>query len=255
METVTVVIQTVPREPRTLTRTARTLQAGLAGRKGVEVLLSVNAAPHPEAEEVAERFGWEVVDGTAPHWQLENLPPSGHQYWISKLTLDLARGLEVAADRGSQLVLNLEDDLDISSRFGETLYSRTWLTSLFSDQYGINNRHFHYQWGNQALLFRNDAKFRAFLHYLRERVGSQPSDWLLGDFLLDNRCTVSQRIPNPVEHVGIQSSLAGQKTPGQSFTYNPKSRAFPPLQVYWAARWLVTTTRLTLAHRLRRTRR
>lgn len=245
---VSIVIPTVPRRLPTLTNTADSIASAIQGASDIQVFILQNAPDHPEALEVAKRHGWELVDQTTPHPARPQSGVDPKRAWETKLSLDFARSLERGAQTGSDLVLLLEDDIVVSSRFLESLYSHSWLTVLFSRQHGINNWYHHFLANNQALLFRNDHRLTEFVQYLRDHAHQQPADWLLRDFLLERRYSVSQRIPNSVEHVGYHSSMSGETRPDRSYTYHPHGRAYPPLQVYWAIRYLVTTCRLRVEY-------
>lgn len=243
---VCIVIPTVPRHPRTLTHAVSTLVNGLRERDSVQIKLIQCAPEHSELHEVAIEFNLEVCDGTAEHPEFaetENAQ-SGKSLWHRKVVLDFARSLEFGVSSGADLVLSLEDDAECSSRIGEALYARTWLTSFFSNQRGINNYPFSYRFGLVGVLFQNDRYLKELISYLRQHEFTMPADHLLARFLSQRRLQASQRIPNPIQHRGAYSSREGFTNSFTSPTYNREGKALPPLQTYWAIRHAITALRV-----------
>lgn len=235
---------TVPREPSTLRHSVESVLRGLAEAHDTKFYLVKNASEHPEADSVAEEFGLTVWDGTRPH-----LDGEADLSWERKLTLDMARALQWAAQTGADQILYLEDDIEAASHLSRCLYSRTWMTILFSGLCGINNWHHPNTCGTVALLFPNDQALSGLVEYFRERSLEGPADKLLACYIQENNLTQSQRVPNPVQHKGLYSSRNGERFDLISPTYREGAKVPPPVSVLWAIRYFATRLKIWLEKR------
>jgi len=229
---------TIPRNPSTLTHSVSSTLKGLEGNNDWCFYIVKHESDHPEADEVAERYGLELVDGFARKKSEGN--------WEKSLVLDMAWTLELGAEIGAEHLLYLEDDIEASVNLHRAIYSRTWLTFFFTGLCGLNNWYHPNRCGTVGMLFRNDSNLTLLVEYLRANSEKEPADGLLWSFIRKHGLSVSQRIPNPVQHLGFKSSFNSRICNVQSPTYRKSGKAPPPVLVLWSLRYFATRARMYL---------
>ena len=229
---------TIPRNPPTLSHSVTSVLRGLESKKDWLFFLVKHKPDHLEADEVAKKYGLKLTDGSARK-------KSGRS-WEESLTLDMAWTLELGAETGAEHILYLEDDIEAAPNLHRTIYSRTWLTFFFTGLCGVNNWYHPNRCGTVGMLFRNDQSFRMLIEYLRENSAKEPADGLLWRFITMHKLSVSQRVPNPIQHLGFISSCDSRPCDVQSPTYRPSGKALPPVMVLWSLRYFATRLKMYL---------
>lgn len=238
-----ILVPTIPRNPPTLTHSVTSILKGLEGNDDWRFYIVKHQSDHPEADEVAGKYGLELVDASMRR------EPKGH--WEKSLTLDMAWTLELGAETGAEHLLYLEDDIEAANNLSRALYSRTWLTFLFSGLCGLNNWHHPNPSGTVGMLLRNDRSVGLLVDYLRKHCDEGAADALVWSFLKKQRLSVSQRIPNPIQHLGFSSSCDSRACTVQSPTYRKNGKVPPPLMVVWSLRYFATRAKIYLESRRR----
>ncbi len=236
-----ILVPTIPRNPSTLTHSVSSTLKGLEGSKDWLFYIVKHQSEHPEADEVAEKYGLELVDGSL------RKKPGGS--WEKSLTLDMAWTLELGAETGAEHLLYLEDDIEASTNLSSALYSRTWLTFFFTGLCGLNNWYHPNPSGAVGMLLRNDHKVLQLIDYLRKHCDEAPADALVWRFIKEHGLSVSQRIPNPIQHLGFSSSCDSRACTVQSPTYRKDGKVPPPLMVVWSLRYFATRAKIYLENR------
>ena len=238
-----ILVPTIPRNPPTLTHSVTTTLKGLEGTDDWCFYIVKHQSDHPEADEVAGKYGLKLVDASTKGESEGN--------WEKSLTLDMAWTLELGAKTGAKYLLYLEDDIEAATHLSRTLYSRTWLTFFFSGLCGLNNWYHPNPSGAVGMLLRNDRRLPELIEYLRKHCGEGPADALVWRFLREHRLSVSQRIPNPIQHLGFSSSCDSRACTVQSPTYRKDGKVSPPLMVVWSLRYFATRAKIYLESRRR----
>ena len=221
-----------------MTHSVTSVLRGIESSSDWPFYLVKHRSEHPEAEEIAGKYGLELVDGSARF-----VTEGG---WEQNLVLDMAWTLELGAETGAEHILYLEDDIEAAPNLHRTIYSRTWLTFFFTGLCGLNNWYHPNRCGTVGMLFRNDQRLRMLIEYLRENSAKEPADGLLWHFITKHKLSVSQRVPNPIQHLGFISSCDSRPCDVQSPTYRASGKALPPVMVLWSLRYFATRLKMYL---------
>ena len=147
-----------------------------------------------------------------------------HILWRANSARDMRDVLRLGMYSGSPFVVVLEDDVDVAPEFLRRLDAMVrstaqerWLlwvlfhTEAFSARRFHHGEQFPYSGCTQGLMYRA-AQMRGLVAYMDQHWREDPSDFLVSFYLgLNTHHYVRVAVPSVVQHLGVRSTLIGEK--------------------------------------------
>lgn len=161
--------------------------------------------------------GWWSISVAPDHTkELENLEANlgdslTRTRWRSKEALDYMAALNAALDAAPDAthVVVIQDDAILAGNWVELMIEyldqpgATKIANLWSC--GVKTTCY----SGVGILYEREIA-RKLTEYIEKRWSSAPVDWIIEDFLKENRLGKSWVVPSAVQHLGIRSSLPGK---------------------------------------------
>jgi hypothetical protein len=165
--------------------------------------------------------------------------PASRFWWRSKEALDTAFVLKAGlkAAPGADYVIFLQDDIMLAPSLVEKLVTfvkghstpndpaditALWSLGAAAPEPVKGPVHF----GCVAFAIRASI-VPDLVAYIRAKFADAPVDWLLSDFIRDDKKSLWTVHPNLAQHVGVTSSLAGKQQKLQSSSFKDTSCVVP----------------------------